>query len=150
MYRHRLSICAGVLLASSALVASAGAQVSPDPTAGSPAGQVYELPFESGRGDAAPRDARPASGSDGSAYRSENNFGSSSRVPGVEPARDAEGVQRARDAVEPKKVLAGSTSAAELPASEDGDPSDVRVLALLAMIVLVGVIGFVARRTWSS
>lgn len=137
---------AGAILASFAFAASAGAQTGTDPGAGSPAGQVYELPLERGRSDAAPapRDGGAPDRSEGSVYRSENNFGSSSQVPGVE--------RRARAAAEPEKVLA-SGAPAELPTGEGddgGDPSILRTLALVAMIALVGVIGFVARRSWSS
>lgn len=86
-----------------------------DPEADSPSGTVYELPLDRGRKDAAPRKRprrnaakRPVVGSrrgpaptrtgDGgggtdSPIRSENNFGSSSQVPGVDEDRaDAGGV----------------------------------------------------------
>jgi hypothetical protein len=61
-----------------------------DPPLGSPSGAVYQLPLEQSRSDAAPKSggtsAGGAAGQDnGSAslYRSENNFGSSSQVPGL-------------------------------------------------------------------
>jgi hypothetical protein len=74
-----------------ALVPAATAQTPDDPPAGSPPVAVYRIPLEGGRTDAAPRNRKTApvsggSGSGGSAsgslYRSENNFGSSSQVPG--------------------------------------------------------------------
>jgi hypothetical protein len=62
-----------------------------DPPAGSPSGGIYQLPLEKGRADAAPKDSgnagSPAEAGAGedepSYYRSENNFGSSSEVPGA-------------------------------------------------------------------
>jgi hypothetical protein len=64
-----------------------------DPPIGSPSGAVYQLPFEQGRSDAAPKSGGTPTGSAGgggaqgdgttSLYRSENNFGSSSQVPGL-------------------------------------------------------------------
>jgi hypothetical protein len=67
-----------------------------DPPSGSPAGAVYQLPLEQGRSDAAPKGSGgigvgagdeggggAEGGEAGSLYRTENNFGSSSRVPGV-------------------------------------------------------------------
>lgn len=62
-----------------------------DPPAGSPSGGIYQLPLEKGRADAAPKGSGNATspGGDGggedepSYYRSENNFGSSSEVPGA-------------------------------------------------------------------
>jgi hypothetical protein len=93
------------LLAHAALAYGASTAASPgDPPAGSPSGAIYQLPFEKGRSDAAPKGSGgtgvPAgvppgggggggeqAGSDGTAegsfYRSENNFGSSSNVPGA-------------------------------------------------------------------
>jgi hypothetical protein len=58
-----------------------------DPPAGSPAGAIYQLPFEKGRADGAPKGSggTGAGGSGGteesSYYRTENHFGSSSEVP---------------------------------------------------------------------
>jgi len=63
-----------------------------DPPIGSPAGAVYELPLEQGRTDAAPRPPGSSSSDSGAAsesgslYRTENNFGSSSVVPGLATA----------------------------------------------------------------
>ncbi|HEX3173433.1 MAG TPA: hypothetical protein VHQ43_04345 [Solirubrobacterales bacterium] len=66
-----------------------------DPPTGSPSGSVYQLPLQQGRADAAPKSgggtgapesAGGAGGGqegDGSLYRTENNFGSSSEVPGA-------------------------------------------------------------------
>lgn len=86
------------LVVAGAPAAVAQAQTAPpsDPSADSPAGVIYQLPLDTARQDAAPRPG--SSGSDGrgggtatptgtggplSAIRSENNFGSSSVVPGA-------------------------------------------------------------------
>jgi len=106
MLRGRL-LC---LLALGCLLHAGAAYGAPgDPEAGSPSGSVYELPLESARSDAAPggggttapAPASPDSGAGGgstaegeggeggegsSYYRSENNFGSSSEVPGTAKA----------------------------------------------------------------
>src|SRR4051794_25123848 len=81
--RPRLAIA----LAASALLllpATAAAQtLDPGaPSPGTPQGNQYEIPVQAGRHDAAPPRAQHKSGSGGSLYRSENNFGSSSVVPG--------------------------------------------------------------------
>jgi hypothetical protein len=75
-------------LATSALVllpATAAAQtLDPGaPSPGTPQANQYEIPVQAGRHDAAPPRAQHKSGGGGrSLYRSENNFGSSSVVPG--------------------------------------------------------------------
>jgi hypothetical protein len=82
--RPRLAIA----LAASALVllpATAAAQtLDPGaPSPGTPQANQYEIPVQAGRHDAAPPRAQHKSGGGGgSLYRSENNFGSSSVVPG--------------------------------------------------------------------
>lgn len=72
----RYSLLLGLLAHPAAAYAAPG-----DPAPGSPSGAVYELPLEQGRSDAAPRGTGATAGG-GSHYRSENDFGSSSRVPG--------------------------------------------------------------------
>jgi hypothetical protein len=61
---------------------------SSDPSHGSPAEAIYDIPLGPARLDAAPArpDARPADPGVGTAYRSENGFGSSTIVPGATPA----------------------------------------------------------------
>src|SRR3954447_17970482 len=81
--RSRLAIA----LAASALLllpATAAAQtLDPGaPSLGTPQANQYEIPVQAGRQDAAPPRAQHKSGSGGSLFRSENNFGSSSVVPG--------------------------------------------------------------------
>lgn len=107
MLRGRGFLC--LLLLGCLLHAGAAYGAPGDPEAGSPSGSVYELPLDSARSDAAPggggttapAPASPDSGAGGgstaegeggeggegtSYYRSENNFGSSSEVPGTAKA----------------------------------------------------------------
>lgn len=99
--RHgRIYLLGSLLLLAGSLHAPTAYSAPGDPPRGSPAGAVYELPFEQGRADAAPKggggrsgggngsaDSGSGGGSQqdeaGSLYRTENNFGSSSRVPGL-------------------------------------------------------------------
>ncbi len=68
--------------------------VQTDPSAGSPAGVIYQIPLDNARRDAAPvlhvgshgGPGSPGSSSDPSSIHSENGFGSASSVPGVSPA----------------------------------------------------------------
>jgi hypothetical protein len=78
--RWILGIAAAAL---AALPATASAQVIDvgAPSPGTPTSNQYEIPVQAGRHDAAPPRAQRNSGG-GSLYRSENNFGSSSVVPG--------------------------------------------------------------------
>lgn len=90
-------LIAAALLCALLLHAPAAYGAAGDPSTGSPAGAVYVLPLEQGRSDAAPKGGLllpgaggggggPGGGAGGggeSLYRSENNFGSSSRVPGL-------------------------------------------------------------------
>ena len=152
------------LWALAVLVPSSAAQDTGDPSVGSPAGAVYELPFEKGRQDAAPKgggdgdagsgedagtggpgsdessggsEASAGEGTDGSLYRTENNFGSSSIVPGASD----EGAESGADAGE--EATAGALAAD----SDSGDPSPARSYGLLGLIALAGVgIGFAMRR----
>jgi hypothetical protein len=72
-------IAAGVLLVPSTAF---GQTVDPGaPASGSPPANQYEIPLQAGRKDAAPPNAEKNSNS-GSMYRSNNNFGSSSIIPG--------------------------------------------------------------------
>src|SRR4051812_27286763 len=84
-----------VVLALGLVSPAAAAAQSGDPAEGSPSGVIYEIPLDHARQDAAPtRKANRAGGSGGgtstgadggaaSPIRSENGFGSSSKVPGA-------------------------------------------------------------------
>lgn len=94
---RRAYLVGSLLLLAASLHAPTAYSAVGDPPTGSPAGAVYELPLERGRSDGAPTLGGGGSGGDGtlgggqpgeatSLYRSENNFGSSSRVPGIAAA----------------------------------------------------------------
>jgi hypothetical protein len=130
---------------------------------------VYELPFEKGRADAAPvgsggtaaggDDGEGANG-EGSYYRSENNFGSSSQVPGDPTAGGGSGAggeprlgQGGSDVgAEPVPRGVAGAGASRLSESathiaDSGNTSPAATIALLVMIGLVAVgIGVVASR----
>lgn len=121
------------------------AQTGTDPSAGSPAGSVYELPVDGGRQDAAPRGGDGGSSTtaglpdEGSLYRSENNFGTSSQVPGDSPGGGA-----------------GTGTTSEAPAlktastADVGEPSEAGGIALVVLLAAGGVgIGLLSRRSWS-
>lgn len=93
----RVYLLGSLLLLAASLHAPTAYSAPGDPPSGSPAGAVYQLPLQQGRSDAAPKGggggSRSDSGGSGSAnggqeeaaslYRTENDFGSSSRVPGL-------------------------------------------------------------------
>lgn len=126
-----------------------------DPPAGSPAGSVYQLPFEEGRADAAPKGSGGTSadtGNDGasgtgddsdaggeeseSLYRSENNFGSSSRVPGTSIASaggpSAESGAEARGGAQDRTlgVVPGELS----------DSGNTSPTANIGLLILIGIV----------
>lgn len=162
-----LSLVCAVLMAAPAGSAAQG--VPSDPEGDSPAGVVYEIPAERARKDAAPRGAAPQSendsgqsgggqpGSGGSgggsddgssavggasdtSIRSDNNFGTSSNVPGAgENGAGGSGDEGSVGDV-------ASKAAASTAASADG-PSDGIVFPLLAIVIVAGAgIGIVAGR----
>lgn len=122
-----------------------------DPSPGSPSGTIYALPVDTGRIDAAPLGASRGegdaedggSGSDGvvSTFRSENDFGTSSVVPGASgPAGpgDHEGGGGAR--LEPDSGLG-------LTGGEGSDPSEPLSLLLLAALLAIGLfLGVISSR----
>jgi len=162
------------------LPSAAGAQQLPsDPEANSPSGVVYELPFDRGRDDAAPRPrdrqepgrdrgSAPADGDSGgsgaaddrepTSIRSENNFGSSSVVPGVDGGESGEdeakqpadsgggaGASSGGGGATP----AGGEAAAIEAASSSSGPSDSAAWPLIALILIVGTaVGLLSGRAW--
>jgi hypothetical protein len=112
--RRRLypPFCAGLVVAGLALLPSGASAQTTDPGApgvGTPPANQYEIPLQAGRRDAAPSNAKrdPRAGS---LYRTDNNFGSSSIIPG--DPRD--GAPRARAADPPAQVPTSSTPALHL------------------------------------
>ena len=164
-----LSVVSAVLMAVPSVAAGQGAPS--DPEADSPSGVVYEIPAEQGREDAAPKDRTRQSqggrggsqaGGDPSAggatpetsIRSENNFGTSSNVPGAgsedrgAPDRGEKSEGRSagqRDKGSSVKDVA-SEAARSTAASTEG-PSDEVVFPLIVVLVAAGgLIGVVASR----
>lgn len=160
------------LLAHAAAAYGASALASPgDPPAGSPAGAIYELPFEKGRADAAPNgnggtsaggggtagDAGTTDGASGgeeagdatSFYRSENNFGSSSQVPGDPSAGRNKGEESASGAGAGSGTVGSVTDGTEAVAhvADTGNTSPAENIALLSVIGLIAVgVGVAASR----
>jgi hypothetical protein len=160
-----------------------------DPPTGSPAGAVYELPFERGRAEAAPKgsggtdapgaerdggggDGSPAGGGggdsqgagpsgggatepaeaaaaeaaeeEGSLYRSENNFGSSSHVPGTPQAGSDGSSPAAGASSEAEESLAQGREAAQV--GDAGNTSPATNIALLGVIALIALGSWAAMR----
>ncbi len=143
-----LALC---MLAHSGGAYAASVHAAPgDPPAGSPSGQIYELPFEKGRSDAAPKGSGGTSAGGGGAasaggggeatsptddasvepslYRSENNFGSSSQVPGnPSPENSASGGEgNATDNGHEDDAAGGATGTGS---SNGGGPTRIGVAA---------------------
>jgi hypothetical protein len=163
-----------LLLLAASLHAPTAYAAPGDPPSGSPAGAVYQLPLQQGRADAAPKGGggtgAPAGeasgggsggeGEEGSLYRTENNFGSSSEVPGAPPAGGSAGggggsgdggggaPAGGRDGSSAPAV-AGGTAAADV--TDSGNTSVFASLALLGGITLLGVaVGLLSRRFGAS
>jgi hypothetical protein len=156
------------VLVAAAGIAPAGALAQGnDPGSGSPSGTIYEIPLDSARADAAPRDSPGSSGTAGasatqatspsSSIHSENGFGSSTQVPGA-PAGSGTGAAKATTADArarrgasatgqgAKRLAAPNGEALIRPAARAAAPSSTRayVLLVLAAGVAVG-LGAAAR-----
>jgi hypothetical protein len=148
-----------------AIPSAAAAQGLPsDPEADSPSGVVYEIPAERGRDDAAPNGnggsqgdragggSTPAGGGSETSIRSENNFGTSSTVPGAaskkgEP-RNGDGRGSGDESAEGGSSVGdvAADTARSTAATTEG-PSDEIVFPLIAVLVAAGIlIGIVASR----
>jgi hypothetical protein len=135
-------------VAPGAVAAQSGA-VPSDPDANSPSGVVYELPLDQARKDAAPRKTAGAKHAARDparsqiAIRSENNFGSSSRVPGVSGHKRRHSGAAAASGGSGSGGSGGDGKAAGLaahaasPASASG-PSDGVVVPLVICLLAVG------------
>jgi hypothetical protein len=146
-----LAIAAAVL---AALPATASAQI-PDPGApspGTPTSNQYEIPVQAGRHDAAPPRAQRNSGG-GSLYRSENNFGSSSVVPGDPGGSGPSGGASAGGgsgggsggggvggAVAGAAGTAGAAVASTQEELDTGSPSSSAAYTTLPLIIALGVV----------
>jgi hypothetical protein len=154
-------IAALSLLVALVLPAWAAAQqpTATDPPGDSPSGTIYQIPVERGRDDAKPLgDGAPEQSS---RYRSENNFGSSSKVPGAGES----GSTRDRDDDSAAGALpggggpsggdsggsgvtgGGGPGAGNVASHGGDDPSGLWLFALLGAILLAAVLaGTVAVR----
>lgn len=170
--RHRSKfayLLVSLLLLPATLHSPTAYSAAGDPPSGSPAGAVYQLPLEQGRSDAAPKGsggtgAVPSGGGggneggggggaepsdSGSLYRTENNFGSSSHVPGVAStgrgSDGAGGSGSAGAAAGTGAAIAGGAVAAET--ADTGNTSVTAGIVLIAAIALIAVAaGFLSRR----
>ncbi|HMJ73516.1 MAG TPA: hypothetical protein VK471_09160 [Solirubrobacterales bacterium] len=178
--RFKAAYLLGSLLLAASLHPLTAYSAPGDPPSGSPAGAVYQLPLEQGRSDAAPKgsggtgaEAGGNTGSSaagageaaesGSLYRSENNFGSSSRVPGVAPAGAKGGspanvAGAAGDRGQSAGGAAGGAGSAAIAggiiAAETADTGNTSIPAsilLLGAIALLAVaVGILSRRFTSN
>jgi hypothetical protein len=137
---------AAVLLFPSAAAAQTG-----DPSPGTPQANQYEIPVQAGRHDAAPpKDQRSSGG--GSLYRSNNNFGSSSVIPGDPgggggPAGGAgagggsgSGGGGASGAAGAAGGAAGAAVAATRDVLDTGSPSTSAAYTTLPLIIILGIV----------
>jgi hypothetical protein len=127
-----------------ALLPSAAAAQTADPSPGTPQANQYEIPVQAGRHDAAPpKDQRNSGG--GSLYRSDNNFGSSSVIPGDPGGGGGGGTGGAGGAVGSSAAAggvaaAGVGAAASRNALDTGSPSTGAALTTLPLIIALGVV----------
>jgi hypothetical protein len=108
--------------------AAAQAPSSADPSHGSPAEAIYDIPLGPARRDAAPGSgAVPVGVSPVTDYRSENGFGSSAIVPGA--------VSRSGKA---KGRLASAQASQAVVRNRFSDPSKPGFFVLAGLVVLAG------------
>ncbi|HSD24444.1 MAG TPA: hypothetical protein VLB79_08975 [Solirubrobacterales bacterium] len=149
-FRPRRAIA--FVVASLLLLPSAAAAQTGDPSIGTPQANQYEIPVQAGRHDAAPPKDRGGSGG-GSLYRSNNNFGSSSVVPGDPgggggPAGGA-GAGGGGGGVAAGAAGAGAAGAAGVAAAansndqnplDTGSPSTGAAYTTLPLIIILGIV----------
>jgi hypothetical protein len=148
--RFRLAIAlaaTGLFLLPSAAAAQTG-----DPSPGTPQANQYEIPVQAGRHDAAPpKNQNQGNSGNGSLYRSNNNFGSSSVVPGDPgdgggggPAGGASagggGGGGAAGAAGAAAGAAGVAVAAGHDVLDTGSPSTGAAFTTLPLIILLGIV----------
>jgi hypothetical protein len=167
---RRISVVSLVSAVLITIPSTAAAQSIPsDPEADSPSGVIYEIPADRAREDAAPRGDRQRSqgdtgqsggGSSGGgdsaeiSIRSENNFGTSSNVPGAASDRrrsdsTGQGTGGASGESEGNGTsvaeVAGDTARSTAATTEG--PSDGVVFPLIIVLVAAGIlVGIVAGR----
>ena len=131
------------------MLPSAAAAQTGDPSPGTPQANQYEIPVQAGRHDAAPPKDQGSSGG-GSLYRSNNNFGSSSVVPGDPggggggPAGGAGagggGVGGVAGAAGAAAGAAGAAVASSPDVLDTGSPSTSAAYTTLPLIIILGIV----------
>jgi hypothetical protein len=159
--RLKLAYLLGSLLLLAASLHAPTAYSAPgDPPAGSPSGAVYELPLQQGRADGAPKGggatgaggggstgaAAGGSGDDGSSslYRTENNFGSSSEVPGLALAGSGGSGGGGGGASGGDGAGSGRADGTVAAGAVGDQVADAGNTSVVAGIVLIGAIGLLA------
>lgn len=154
--RRSVYLLGSLLLLAPSLHAPTAYSAPGDPPSGSPAGAVYELPLQGGRADAAPKLSGGEGSGTGSAgqgeaaslYRTENNFGSSSQVPGLAAAGTGAADGAAGGAAANAgdgSGSAGGIAAGAIAGTADGAPvADAGNTSVTAGIVLLAAIGLLA------
>jgi len=149
----RILLAAGLAVGVLALFSATAAAQTTDPgapSAGSPPANQYELPVQAGRHDAAPPDSRRGGQSD-SLFRSENNFGTSSAVPGDPGSSGGAGGSGANGGGGAGGAggsagtgSGGAGGGAEVASSENGldtgSPSTAAAYTTLPLIIALGVL----------
>jgi hypothetical protein len=145
-------LCAGLVVGGLALLPSAAPAQTTDPGApevGTPPANQYEIPLQAGRRDAAPSNAKrdPRSGS---LYRTDNNFGSSSIIPGdprdgggTGGTGDPGGAGGTGDGASAGGASEGSAASSASSGPDDldtGAPSELAAYTTLPLIVLLGAV----------
>lgn len=132
------------------LPSAAAAQTAGDPSIGTPQANQYQIPVQAGRHDAAPPKDQGSTGG-GSLYRSNNNFGSSSVVPGDPggggggPAGGA-GAGGGGGSGAAAAGAAGAAGVAAAASSNDqnpldtGSPSTSAAYTTLPLIIILGIV----------
>jgi hypothetical protein len=149
--RFHSRLLAGLIAAGALLVPSAAFGQTADqgaPTAGSPPANQYEIPLQAGRKDAAPPNAQ-GKGNSGSLYRSNNNFGSSSVIPG-DPGSGGGGDGGAGGAGgtgdNPNGSASGPNSGSGSGSGNDsngldtGAPSELAAYTTIPLLVILGAV----------
>lgn len=150
--RFHSRLFAGLIAAGALLVPSAASGQTADtgaPTAGSPPANQYEIPLQAGRKDAAPPNAQGKGNSNsGSLYRSNNNFGSSSVIPGDPGSGGGDGGAGGAGGTgdNPTGSASGSGSGGDSGSANDsngldtGAPSELAAYTTIPLLVILGAV----------
>jgi hypothetical protein len=151
--RFHQGLCVGLIAAGLALLpATAQAQTADPsaPAAGTPPANQYQIPLQAGRRDAAPPKAQ-RNPNTGSLYRSDNNFGSSSIIPGDPRGGGGDGGAGGAGGTGDNPAGSGSGSgsgsgtesgsgSSDGGGLDTGAPSEVAAYTTLPLIVLLGAV----------